>query len=430
MHLNSELYSQKFSGKFFAIKITGSILTDEKSTSKLIQEIEILNKNNIRVVLVFGAGTQISQNFPESKKIKGVRVTKKEYMPEIKKIVEQNAKELLEKFITKGINATMAKNLCVASAKSPEYEATGEPRYFDRFAWDEVQSHSVILIPSILPNTQKPEEYMNVNADHIMQFVAQNILPEKVIFLTPLVLQDAQNKKISICTRRVANKFIAEGVIKDGMLEKVKKIFALLDKGIKRIQLLQYEDSIIEEVFSVEGRGTMFIDHWEHELIWKKGSEYTREFLCNFLKENPSNHVKARTIEEIIPNNFWVLEFDGFPAAIGHLEPLTDEIVELGSFVVNGEMAGHGLGSYFVRNIVSEITRKRTPYCLAVTDNPSAAYIFESHKFKKFNPEKNTQELCEIVEKRKKESPGKEVYIYKTFSSSYLRKKEELAQKM
>ena len=101
---------------------------------------------------------------------------------------------------------------------------------------------------------------------HDKQRIAAELDAEKLILATGAagILEDVNDSGslISYVDRTALRKLRDEGKLADGMLPKAAAIEAALDNGVQRVHVISYKvaDSLLLEVFTNEGTGTLVVD--------------------------------------------------------------------------------------------------------------------------------------------------------------------------
>ncbi|MDW8096086.1 MAG: acetylglutamate kinase, partial [Aquificaceae bacterium] len=105
-------------------------------------------------------------------------------------------------------------------------------------------------------------EAYNINADLVASEVARAIKAEKLIFLTDTEgVKDAEGRLISSLNKERALTLISSGVIKGGMVPKVRSALKALELGVGKVHIVdgRVPHSILLEVFTEEGIGTEIV---------------------------------------------------------------------------------------------------------------------------------------------------------------------------
>jgi len=107
---------------------------------------------------------------------------------------------------------------------------------------------------------------LNVNADTVAAAIAAELDAEKLILLTgaPGILEDVSDPRslISYIDRKHLDRLRDTGKLADGMLPKAAAIDSALANGVQRVHVISYNatDSLLLEVFTNEGRGTLVVN--------------------------------------------------------------------------------------------------------------------------------------------------------------------------
>ena len=106
----------------------------------------------------------------------------------------------------------------------------------------------------------------NVNADTVAATIAHELNAEKLILMTsvPGILEDKNDKTslISYINHDGLKEMKLNGKLKDGMLPKVDADGLALDNGVARVHIISSntEDSLLTEVFTNHGTGTLIVN--------------------------------------------------------------------------------------------------------------------------------------------------------------------------
>jgi acetylglutamate kinase len=118
----------------------------------------------------------------------------------------------------------------------------------------------VPVIPSMCIDA-KGQKY-NVNADTAAMAVAQALGAEKLVYMSDVngVRRDKNDPStlINTLTASEARRLIASGVIEAGMIPKVEACLETLDKGVRKIHIIdgRIRHSLLLEVYTTTGVGT------------------------------------------------------------------------------------------------------------------------------------------------------------------------------
>ncbi|MEY4761878.1 MAG: hypothetical protein RLZZ200_1734, partial [Pseudomonadota bacterium] len=122
------------------------------------------------------------------------------------------------------------------------------------------------LLPVVSPLSADAEgTLLNINADTVAAAIGASLGAEKLILCTgaPGILESVEDPRsvISYTDLKGLDDLRKSGAIKDGMLPKAKAIESAIKGGVRRVHVISYDapDSILAEVFTNEGTGTMIV---------------------------------------------------------------------------------------------------------------------------------------------------------------------------
>ncbi|NPB08072.1 MAG: acetylglutamate kinase, partial [Aquificae bacterium] len=119
------------------------------------------------------------------------------------------------------------------------------------------------FIPVIAPIGVGDEgEAYNINADVAAAEIAAELGAEKLIFLTDTPgVKDERGELIPTLSGEKAKELIKRGVIKEGMVPKVRSALRALERGVRKVHIIdgRVKHSILLEVFTREGIGTEMV---------------------------------------------------------------------------------------------------------------------------------------------------------------------------
>lgn len=279
-------YIKNFRGKTFVIKYGGNAMDKADLRSAFAKDVIMLKYIGINPVIVHGGGPQIGQYLKkmglESKFVGGLRVTDKETMD----IVEMVLGGLVNKSIVQLINSYSGGHVKAVGITGKDgglikarkldaeeyFKSMGDFRpteLLDLGHVGEVEEVDPSLlinldednyIPVIAPIGYDDEgNAYNINADLVASAIAVSLKAEKVIFLTDIEgLKDAEGKTLSSVSTQEIEKMIKSGVIKGGMIPKVKACTYAVENGVNKAHILdgRIPHCILLEIFTEEGIGT------------------------------------------------------------------------------------------------------------------------------------------------------------------------------
>lgn len=280
---NASPYIRLYRGKIFVIKAGGEVFGDMDATRALIEQIAILHYLGIRVVMVHGGGPQLTQvtqalGVP-TRMVQGRRITDEKSIDATSMVLNGliNTRILsicrdlnIDAVGLSGVDAGMV----LAHRRPPvSMEAGGALVDFGFVGDIDAIDTSVIrkhleqgLMPVISPlSADEKGVLLNINADTVASAIGAALDAEKLILCTgaPGILEDVADPGSIISYTDLAGltRLREQGRIVDGMLPKARAIEDALHGGVRRVHVISYKspDSILAEVFTNEGTGTLIV---------------------------------------------------------------------------------------------------------------------------------------------------------------------------
>lgn len=280
-------YIQRFKGKTFVVKLSGTATEERANLSSLAEELALLHQVGIRVCLVHGGGKQLSelasQMGIEQTIINGRRVTDDATLEMAKMVFAGKINtDILAALRSRGIEAVglsgVDGNIVRAERRPPKdivNVATGESERVDfGHVGDVVEINtrllSVLLDEGYLPvisslGADDEGEVFNINADTIAAEIAVRLAAEKLILLSDtdgIYLQPGRPEtKLSRLNVDEAEALVRDGIATGGMIPKLQSIAGLVRRGVRSAHVIDgsLPNALLAEVFTDEGTGTMII---------------------------------------------------------------------------------------------------------------------------------------------------------------------------
>jgi acetylglutamate kinase len=276
-------YIRLFKGKVFVIKVGGEVFADPALTTALVEQVGILHQVGIRTVLIHGGGPQSTELAKalgiDTKFVEGRRVTDSDSLSVATMILngQVNTRILATcrdlQIPAVGISGVDA-GLIRAHKRPPvEDKDGGSVDYGFVGDIDSVEADILRkqldngLMPVVSPlSCDESGTILNINADTVAAAIAAELDAEKLILVTGAsgILEDINDpgSLISYIDRKHLEELKKKGVLADGMLPKAAAIDSAIQNGVQRVHVISYKlpDSILLEVFTNEGTGTLVVD--------------------------------------------------------------------------------------------------------------------------------------------------------------------------
>lgn len=276
-------YIRLFKGKVFVIKVGGEVFADQALATALIEQVGILHQVGIRTVLIHGGGPQSTKLAAElgfsTQFVEGRRVTDSDSLDVATMILNgQINTRILARCRDLQIPAVGISGVdagLIRAHKRPPVERKGEASIDYGFVGDIDSVDADILrkqldnglMPVVSPlSCDESGTLLNINADTVAAAIAAELDAEKLILVTGAtgILEDVDDPSslISYIDRKRLQQLKDDGILADGMLPKAAAIDAAIKNGVQRVHVISYKlpDSILLEVFTNEGTGTLVVD--------------------------------------------------------------------------------------------------------------------------------------------------------------------------
>jgi acetylglutamate kinase len=276
-------YIRLFKGKVFVIKAGGEVFADPAQAAALVEQVGILHQVGIRTVLIHGGGPQSTQLAADlgldTQFVEGRRVTNSDSLNvaamilngQINTRILATCRDLQIPAIgISGVDAGL-----IRAHKRPPVEREGEATVDYGFVGDIDSVDADILrkqldnglMPVVSPlSCDESGTLLNINADTVAAAIAAELDADKLILVTGAtgILEDIDDPSslISYIDRKHLRQLKEKGVLADGMLPKAAAIEAAIANGVQRVHVISHKlaDSILLEVFTNEGTGTLVVD--------------------------------------------------------------------------------------------------------------------------------------------------------------------------
>lgn len=266
-------YIQKYNGKIVVIKYGGNAMINESLKMSVMHDIVLLNLIGVKVVLVHGGGPEISEMLKrvgkESVFVDGLRYTDEDTAEIVRMVlagkINKTLVNLLESIGGKalglcGIDGHMMK--CCKENEKLGY--VGKIININTKVITDALEAGYIPVVSTVGYDDEGHIY-NVNADTASAVIAGALNAESLILMTDTkgVLRDKDDEASLIEKIYVSDipSLIKQGIISGGMIPKIECCREAIRRGVGKVFIIdgRVEHSILVEILSNEGIGTMFV---------------------------------------------------------------------------------------------------------------------------------------------------------------------------
>ena len=260
-------YTTKYSNDIIVIKCGGSVLLEKNLFNQFIEDISVINKLGLSVVVVHGGGKNIQKKLDEhnlkSVFIDGLRVTDEKTI----KIVEEALLELNFEILSE-ISNHHANSVSINPKKNNVIRVTPERKELGFVGTPTEIKKDTILeiinekkIPLIVPmGIGEDNNIYNINADVAAGAIAKELNARRLLLMTDVegVLDKSKNL-ISEINSSMANEMLENKTIEGGMIPKIKTCLDAVNNGVTGVVIVdgRKQHSILFEIFSDKGAGTL-----------------------------------------------------------------------------------------------------------------------------------------------------------------------------
>lgn len=275
-------YIRAFSGKTVVIKYGGKAMVEEALKNSFAQDVVLMKYIGLNPVVVHGGGPQINEMMKrlgqEPKFIKGVRVTDARTMEIVEMvlggIINKEIVTLINRHGGRAVGLTGKDGRLIQARRIKPGEGmedepadpTGVADMGLVGAVEKVDPQVIAsldqerFIPVIAPiGSDSGGQSFNINADWVASALAASLRAEKLLLLTDVTgILNEEGSLIPTLARKEATRLMKTGVIKEGMLPKVKAALSAVEGGVHKAHIVdgRIPHALLLEIFTDRGIGT------------------------------------------------------------------------------------------------------------------------------------------------------------------------------
>ena len=264
---NVPKYIKKYKEDLIVIKYGGNVLIDRKIFNNFIEDISILNKLGLSIIVVHGGGPRIERELKkeniQTKFINGLRVTDEKVIRIVEEVLVDFNNDIVNSLNKKGSKAisinSKINNVINVIPDKQELGFVGVP--------DKINSNiikgmiSQNQIPIVAPlGLDKNNQTYNINGDTAASAIAKKLKSRRLLLMTNVegVYDDRKNLISEIKPYDMEN-LVNLKIVQGGMLPKIKNCIDAVENGVRGVVILdgRKPHSILKEIFSDKGAGTL-----------------------------------------------------------------------------------------------------------------------------------------------------------------------------
>ena len=280
-------YIQKFNRKIIVVKYGGSAMSDRELQRSVIQDVTLLKLVGFKLIIVHGGGKAIStwvkKTGKEARFVNGLRVTDEETMEIAEMVLGRVSKELVTMVQELGVKAVGISGKDSGMLRVQKRYSDGQDIGYvgeitevrPKLLYDMLEDDYLPIVAPI--GLDEKFETYNINADEAACEIAKAVGADKLVYLTDVegLYRDFADKSsfISRISVTEAEKLISDGLIGGGMLPKLSNCTEAVRGGVNRVHILdgRVPHSLLLEIFTTQGNGTMFYDDTDRLEDVKRG---------------------------------------------------------------------------------------------------------------------------------------------------------------
>ena len=264
---NVPKYIKKYKEDLIVIKYGGNVLIDRKIFSNFIEDISILNRLGLSIIVVHGGGPRIERELKkeniQTKFINGLRVTDKKVIKIVEEVLIDFNNDIVSSLNKKGSKAisinSKINNVINVIPNKQELGFVGVP---DKINSDTIKNIiSQNQIPIVAPlGLDKNNQTYNINGDTAASAIAKKLKSRRLLLMTNVegVYDDRKNLISEIKPYDMEN-LVNLKIVQGGMLPKIKNCIDAVENGVRGVVILDGSKphSILKEIFSDKGAGPL-----------------------------------------------------------------------------------------------------------------------------------------------------------------------------
>jgi len=264
---NVPKYIKKYKEDLIVIKYGGNVLIDRKIFNNFIEDISILNKLGLSIIVVHGGGPRIERELKkeniQTKFINGLRVTDEKVIKIVERVLIDFNNDIVSSLKKKGLKAiSINSKINNAINVIPDKQELGFVGVPDKINSDIIKSIiSQNQIPIVAPlGLDKNNQTYNINGDTAASAIAKKLKSRRLLLMTNVegVYDDRKNLISEIKPYDMEN-LVNLKIVQGGMLPKIKNCIDAVENGVRGVVILdgRKPHSILKEIFSDKGAGTL-----------------------------------------------------------------------------------------------------------------------------------------------------------------------------
>ena len=264
---NVPKYTKKYKNELIVVKYGGNVLIDREIFNNFIEDISLLNKLGLSIIIVHGGGPRIERELKKenikTRFINGLRVTDENVISIVEKVLIDFNNDIVNSLAKKGTKAvpvnTKINNIIEVVPDQKELGYVGIPSSIDKDKLKNIINQK--QIPVVAPlGLNKTKITYNINGDTAASAIAKKIKSRRLILMTNVQgVYDDRRELISEIKPYDIENLVKLKIVQGGMIPKIKNCIDAVENGVRGVVILdgRKKHSILNEIFSDKGEGTL-----------------------------------------------------------------------------------------------------------------------------------------------------------------------------
>ena len=260
-------YIDKYKNDLIVIKYGGNVFIDRKIFDNFIEDLSILNKLGLSIIVVHGGGPRIKRELDksniQSKFIRGLRVTDEKIIDIVESVLIDFNNDIVNSLERKNIKAisihTKNNNIIDVIAEAKELGFVGLPSKINNEILFNIIKQNMIPIVSPLGLDENNQTH-NINGDTAAMSVAKSVKSRRLLLMTNVDgVLNKEKKLIDEISSSEILKMLKNGTITEGMIPKINACLNAVNNGVAAVGIINgtKQHSCLWEIFSDKGSGTL-----------------------------------------------------------------------------------------------------------------------------------------------------------------------------
>ena len=259
-------YIEKYKDDLICLKYGGNIFLNREIFLNFIEDLSILNKLGLSIVVIHGGGPRIKKELEksniQSKFIRGLRVTDKNIINIVENVLIDFNNDIVNSLKKIGSDAvgihTKNNNIIEVIPEAEELGFVGIPNEINNDILLNIIKEN--KIPIISPLGLKKNQTYNINGDTAAGAIAKSLKCRRLLLMTNVEgVLDKNKKLIEEISSTAILEMIKDETITGGMIPKINTCLDAINNGVTAVGIIDArpKHSVLFELFSDKGSGTL-----------------------------------------------------------------------------------------------------------------------------------------------------------------------------